>query len=99
MIWTLYNKDNLSNPKHFSKEDARRIGEVLGIDWSKFDLEQFRMGLDVELEHGIRDEHTNVTHDDEIATGKIALAHLNEFPDYYSRLKKMEDEANEFYNK
>ena len=99
MIWTLYNKDNLSNPKHFSKEDARRIGEVLGIDWSKFDVEQFRMGLDVELEHGIRDEHTNVTHDDEIATGKIALAHLNEFPDYYSRLKKMEDEANEFYNK
>ena len=99
MVWTLYNKDNLSNPKHFSEEDARRIGEVLGIDWSKFDLEQFRMGLDVELEHGIRDEHTNVTHDDEISTGKIALAHLNEFPDYYSRLKKMEDEANEFYNK
>jgi len=57
------------------------------------------MGLDVELEHGIRDEYTNVTHDDEIATGKIALAHLNEFPDYYSRLKKMEDEATEFYNK
>ncbi len=57
------------------------------------------MGLDVELEHGIRDEHTDVTHDDEIVTGKIALAHLNEFPDYYSRLKKMEDEANEFYNK
>ena len=58
------------------------------MNWSKFDIEQFRMGLDVELEHGIRDEHTDVTHDDEITTGKIALAHLNEFPDYYSRLKK-----------
>ena len=99
MIRTIYNKDNLSNPKHFSKEDARRIGEVLGIDWSKFDVEQFRMGLDVELEHGIRDEHTNVTHDDEIATGKIALAHLNEFPDYYTRLKQMETEAGENMDK
>jgi hypothetical protein len=57
------------------------------------------MGLDVELEHGIRDEHTDVTHDGEITTSKIALAYLNESPDYYSRLKKMEDEANEFYNK
>lgn len=99
MIWTFHNAYNLWNPKHFSKEDVRRIGEVLGIDWSKFDVEQFRRGLDVESEHRIRDEHTDVTHDDEIKTGKIALAHLNEFPDYYSRLKKMEDEANEFYNK
>lgn len=76
-----------------------KVGETLGVDWSKFGIEQFRMGLDVELEHGIRNEHTDVTHDDEIMTGKIALAHLNEFPDYYSRLKKMEDEAKEFYNK
>jgi hypothetical protein len=89
----------LSNSKHFTREDARKVGETLGVDWSKFDMEQFRMGLDVELEHGIRNEHTDVTHDDEIMTGKIALAHLNEFPDYYSRLKKMEDEAKEFYNK
>ncbi|MGB9167837.1 MAG: DUF5661 family protein [Nitrososphaeraceae archaeon] len=89
----------MSNSKHFTREDARKVGETLGVDWSKFDMEQFRMGLDVELEHGIRNEHTDVTHDDEIMTGKIALAHLNEFPDYYSRLKKMEDEAKEFYNK
>jgi hypothetical protein len=89
----------LSNSKQFSREDAKKVGETLGVDWSKFDIEQFRMGLDVELEHGIRNEHTDVTHDDEIMTGKIALAHLNEFPDYYSRLKKMEDEAKEFYNK
>lgn len=89
----------MSNSKHFTREDAKKVGETLGVDWSKFDIEQFRMGLDVELEHGIRNEHTDVTHDDEIMTGKIALAHLNEFPDYYSRLKKMEDEAKEFYNK
>lgn len=89
----------MSNSKHFTRENARKVGETLGVDWSKFDIEQFRMGLDVELEHGIRNEHTDVTHDDEIMTGKIALAHLNEFPDYYSRLKKMEDEAKEFYNK
>lgn len=72
---------------------------MLGVDWSKFDVEQFRMGLDVELEHGISDLQTNVTQDDEISTGKIALAHLNEFPDYYTRLEKMEKDAREFHNK
>lgn len=77
----------------FTSEEAKRIGEALGIDWSKFDVEQFRMGLDVELEHGLRDPKTNVTKDDEMITGKIALAHLNEFPDYYTRLAKMEKEG------
>jgi len=79
--------------KHFTEKEARQIGESLGIDWSKFDVEQYRMGLDVELEHGKVDLHTNVTNDDPIMTGKIALAHLNEFPDYYTRLDKMEKEA------
>ena len=79
--------------KHFTKEEAEKIGEALGVDWSKFDVEQYRMGLDVELEHGLVDPHTNVTNDDPIITGKIALAHLNEFPDYYTRLDKMEKEA------
>ncbi len=82
---------------HFTVEEAKRIGEALGIDWSKFDVEQFRMGLDVELEHGKRDPSTNVTQDDEVLTGKIALAHLNEFPDYYTRLQKMETEAENTY--
>ncbi|MFA5743013.1 MAG: DUF5661 family protein [Candidatus Paceibacterota bacterium] len=77
--------------KHFSFEEAKTIGESLGIDWSKFDVEQFRMGIDVELEHGSRDPRTNVTNDDSIMTGKIALAHLNELPDYYTKLKKMEE--------
>jgi len=84
---------NMANRKTFTSEEAKRIGEALGIDWSKFDVEQYRMGLDVELEHGLVDPHTNVTNDDPMMTGKIALAHLNEFPDYYTRLEKMEREA------
>jgi hypothetical protein len=79
----------------FSAGDAQRIGESIGIDWSSapFDVEQFRKGMEVELEHGLHDSATNVTDDDPTVTGKIALAHLNEFPDYYTRLAKMETEA------
>ena len=83
--------------KRFSTEEAKKIGEALNVDWSKFDVEQFRIGMDVELEHGLQDLATNVTNDNSLMTGKIALAHLNEFPDYYTRLKKMEAEAEEFY--
>ena len=83
----------MTSKKHFTTEEAKRIGEELGIDWSNFDIEQYRMGLDVELEHGLIDPHTNVTNDDSIMTGKIALAHLNEFSDYYTRLDIMEREA------
>ena len=83
----------MTSKKHFTTQEARETGERLGIDWSKFDVEQYRMGLDVELEHGLVDPLTNVTNDDQIVTGKIALAHLNEFPDYYTRLDKMEREA------
>jgi hypothetical protein len=71
----------------------------LGINWSHFDVEQFRMGLDIELEHGLRAPSTDVTGDDPILTGKIALAHLNEFADYYTRLEKMEREAKEQHSK
>lgn len=79
--------------KHFTTEQAREIGVMLGIDWNRFDVDQFRKGLDVELEHGLRDPSTNVTGDDPVLTGKIALAHLNEFADYYTRLERMEQEA------
>ncbi len=81
--------------RRFSSAEARRIGEQLGIDWSSadWDVEQFRAGMDVELEHGLRDPATNVTGDDPVTTGKIALAHLKEFPDYYTRLDAMEEEA------
>jgi len=85
------------NKKHFTTEQAKEIGEQLGIKWDKFDIEQFRKGMDVELEHGTVDSNTNVTNDDSLITGKIALAHLNEFPDYYDRLGKMEVEAEEFW--
>lgn len=83
--------------KYFSAEDAEKIGGKLGIDWSKFDVEQFRAGMDVELEHGKSDPHTNVTNDDPLITGKIALAHLKEFPDYYDRLDMMEEEAEKYW--
>lgn len=83
--------------KSFTAEEAKQIGEQLGIDWSKFDVEQFRMGMDVELEHGLVDAHTNVSNDDALTTGKIALAHLNEFPDYYTRLAKMEEEGEAYW--
>jgi len=85
--------------KSFTTEEAKRVGEMLGIDWSKFDVEQFRMGMDVELEHGLRDPSTNVSNDDPTITGKIALAHLNEFSDYYTRLAEMEKEADKYWGK
>jgi Protein of unknown function (DUF5661) len=74
-------------------EEAKRVGDAIGVDWSRFDLEQFRAGMDVEFEHGVHDAQTDVTHDDPIITGKIALAHMKEFPDYYERLERMEREA------
>ena len=83
--------------KNFTTEQAKEIGEQLGIKWDKFDIEQFRKGMDVELEHGTIDSNTNVTNDNPLITGKIALAHLNEFPDYYTRLEKMEKEAEQFW--
>ena len=85
----------MSERTSFSAEEARRIGEQIGIDWdaSPFDVDQFRRGLDVELEHGLHDLLTNVTDDDPVTTGKIARAHLNEFPDYYTRLEQMEEQA------
>ncbi len=76
-----------------SSEEAQRVGDEIGVDWNRVDLDQFRRGMDVEFEHGSHDPQTNVTSDDPILTGKIALAHLKEFPDYYDRLERMEAEA------
>ena len=83
----------MGEKKHFTAEEAKKIGEKLGIKWDRFDVDQFRRGMDVELEHGLCDPETNVTGDDLLITGKIALAHLNEFSDYYDRLEKLEEEA------
>jgi hypothetical protein len=74
-------------------EEAQRVGNEIGVDWSRFDVEQLRLGMDVEFEHGSRDPQTDVTGDDPIVTGKIALAHMKEFPDYYERLERMERDA------
>jgi hypothetical protein len=89
----------MTEKKVFTAGQAKKIGEQLGIKWDRFDVEQFRRGMDVELEHGKRDPHTNVTDDDPLTTGKIALAHLNEFPDYYTRLDRMEEEADVYWAK
>jgi Protein of unknown function (DUF5661) len=86
---------SVTSRSRFTLDEARAGGERIGVDWGSapFDVEQFRMGMDVELEHGTRDPQTNVTDDDATMTAKIARAHLNEFPDYYTRLAKMEAEA------
>jgi hypothetical protein len=96
----------MSEKARFTAEEARAAGERIGVDWetSQFDVEQFRKGMDVELEHGTQDLETNVTDDDVTVTAKIARAHLNEFPahlnefpDYYSRLALMEAEAETYW--
>lgn len=89
----------MSEKQVFTADQARATGEQIGIDWasSRFDVEQLRMGMDVELEHGKHDADTNVTDDDVVVTAKIARAHLNEFPDYYTRLAVMEAEAEAYW--
>lgn len=83
--------------RSISADEARRIGDSLRIRWDKVDLDQFRRGLEVEFEHGLHDPETNVTNDDELLTGKIAWAHLKEFPDYYTRLDALEAEADAYW--
>jgi hypothetical protein len=89
----------MAERKSFTADEARQYGSEIGIDWnaSPFDVEQFRMGMDVELEHGLHDPATNVTDDDPHVTARIALAHLNEFADYYTRLEQMEKEAESYW--
>lgn len=87
--------------KQVSAEGAKQIGTSIGIDWAsaKFDVEDFRFGMEVEYEHGLHDPQTNVTNDDPIVTGKITWAHLKEYPDYYKRLRTMESEAEAYWSK
>ena len=87
----------MDGKRRVAPDEARRVGALLGIDWKKVDLEQFRRGLEVELEHGARDPETNVTNDDIGLTGRIAWAHLKEFPDYYTRLDQLEAEADAYW--
>ncbi len=83
--------------KKIDANDAKKIGNELGISWNEVNLDEFHIGINVELEHGTRYPETNVTNNDLILTGKIAWAHLKEFPDYYSRLEKLEKEAEEYW--
>jgi hypothetical protein len=85
--------------EHFTAEEAKEIGEKLGVKWDKFSVEEFRKGMDIELEHGTVDPNTNVTNDDPLLTGKITLAHLNELRDYNTRLLKMEEEGEAYWEK
>ena len=84
--------------KKIKKQDAKEIGQSLGINWEEVSLDEFTDGINVEFEHGTRFPETNVTNDDKYLTGKIAWAQLKEFPDYYTRLEKMEKEAENFWN-
>jgi len=70
--------------KEFTFDEIITTGEALGVSWDKVDPGEFCMGMHVEL------EHRDITRGDPILTGKIALAHLAELPDYYTRLAKME---------
>ena len=85
--------------REFSPDEARELGRQIGVDWKRISVEEFRRGLSVELEHGTHDPQTNVTNDDGVTTAKIALAHLKAFPDYYTRLAKMEAEADAYWAK
>ena len=87
----------MNRKKEISVDEAREIGNQLRIDWNKVDLEQFHRGLAVELEHGAHDPETDVTGDNMLLTGKIAWAHLKEFPDYYARLEQLESEADAYW--
>jgi hypothetical protein len=87
----------MSPSRKFSLEEARQVGESIGADFTEIDLQEFCDGMSIELEHGARDPQTNVTNDDLTMTGKIALAHLKEFPDYYTRLEKLEQEADAYW--
>ena len=88
----------MAGTRRTTSEEARRVGDEIGVDWNRFDHEQFRRGMDVEFEHGSHDPQTDVTHDDPMVTGKIALAHMKEFSDYYDRLERMEAEAERYWS-
>lgn len=85
--------------KSVTIDEAKKVAAAIGIKWDavRFDVEDLRYGMEVEYEHGTHDPETNVTNDDPFVTGKIAWAHMKEYPDYYKRLKVMEAEAEAFW--
>jgi len=87
----------MNNARLITRDEVEKVGAALGLDWNTIDIAQFRRGLEVELEHGSRDPETDVTNDDLTMTGRIALAHLKEFPDYYTRLARLEARATRYW--
>jgi hypothetical protein len=82
--------------KQISPADAKRIGEALHLDWDHVDLEQFRQELMGKQTQEIGDPETALTHDGVLQTGQVVLAHMEEFPDYFSRLEKLRAEADDY---
>lgn len=87
----------MADKKQFTIDEAKQVGTLIGIDWARINADEFRRGLAVELEHGSGDPETNVINDDYSLAGKIAWAHLKEIRDYYTRLEKMETEAEAYW--
>ena len=82
--------------KTISLEEAKRVGESLYIDWDQVDLEKFRQGLMGDPEQSALDPETGLAYDGVLLTGKVVLAHIQEFPDYFTRLAKLEEEVNDY---
>lgn len=85
--------------KKFNRQTALRLANILRIDLRVVPIKEWQYGLNVELEHGYMYEESNITNDDPILTAKIALAHLLEYPDYYKRLKRMEEQAEKYWSR
>ena len=84
------------NDRKVSADEVKRIGDTLGVNWAKIDPGHFQRGLDVEFGHGMHDPGTNSTDYDVVPTGKIAWAHLEEFPEYPTRLARLEGDADAY---
>lgn len=87
--------------EHFSKEEALRVARLLCVNVNSpcFDLDEFWRGMNVELEHGTVDPLTNITNNDPLTTGKIVLVHVNQLPDYYTRLEQMLRDGREYWRR
>jgi hypothetical protein len=83
--------------KKITLNEAKKVGDKLNIDFNVIDITEWRDGMQIELEHGTHNKKTNVTGNDLMKTGKIALAHILEMKDYYIRLKKMEEQGNKYW--
>jgi hypothetical protein len=82
--------------KQISIDEAKRVGESLHIDWDQVDLEEFRQGLMGNHKEGAIDPETGLTYEDVLLTGKVVLTHMEEFPDYFTRLAKLKEEVDEY---